>query len=58
MGPGPHSALETLLVCSSERLIPENWGGSGEAGGEIFILSLAFIVFSNFPNHIQKRMQA
>lgn len=32
MGPGPHSALETPLLCSSEMLIPKNSGAL--AGGK------------------------
>lgn len=42
---GPHRALQTLLVSSSEGFIPR----TGREEGEIFIVSLAFIVLSNFP---------
>lgn len=53
-GSGPHRTLQRLMVCSSERLIQ----GTGRQEGKIFVVSLAFIVLSKFPNHLPKCIQA
>lgn len=46
VGQGPYTALEILLVCSSERIIPEDWEGRKW----IFLFFHWSLLFShNFP---------